>query len=80
MIEFPVVPKTQTIVVSQDRCKVFEEIKDTETFFCPTELDNKVDLIGDEIKLLKEENEKLRMKATEHIELANHISKLLKKF
>lgn len=44
------------------------------------ELDNKVDLMGDEIKLLKEENEKLRKQATEHIELANQISKLLKKF
>lgn len=37
-----VIPKTQTIVVSQERCKIFKEEIDKIEFFCPTELDNHI--------------------------------------
>jgi len=42
-MNLPLVPKTQTIVVSQDRCKIFEALEGTEKYFIPTPLDDKVD-------------------------------------
>jgi len=37
-----ITPKTQIIVVSQERCKIFKETIDKEEFFTPTELDNHI--------------------------------------
>lgn len=44
------------------------------------QLDNNVGIMIEEMKLLKEENEKLRNQASEHLELANQVAKLVKKF
>jgi CTP:phosphocholine cytidylyltransferase-like protein len=41
-MEAPLIPKTQTIVVSQERCKVFKEEIDKVEFFAPTEIDNHI--------------------------------------
>ena len=44
------------------------------------ELHNKIGPLEDEVKLLREENSKLRDKEAERLELVNQVTKLLKKF
>lgn len=59
----------------EKKTKQLEQLNSTKI-----DLENKLGSAEDELKLLKEENEKLRNKAAEHYKIANDMAMLVKKF